>query len=397
MLRSDEKKKNRTAIFVAIKYKHRSMKHFLLLFLLGTICSMLYAQEAVLTIRVEAPTDTPPGDSIRVIGNQPVWGYWIYPKSPSLARIAASTWEGTYRFPVGTEVEFKITRGSYFKEALYNNNGHPPTSVKFTLNKDTTVQLVPSAWNDQYQRSITGEVRYHHQFSSPLLRHTRNIVVWLPPSYAEQPDKQYPVLYAHDGQNLFDHTNLSGNEWRMDEVADSLMRSHEIEEFIIVGIANTADRWIEYSGTPEGRRYLTFVAEELKPFIDRTYRTKPDRENTAIIGSSMGGLISLYMLWHYPEVFSKAACLSSGFYFDDGDILHQIREDSAPLNNTSIYLDCGGKGLDYDFLPDNEEMNRLLSDNPHIRLHYEAFPDDDHNEKAWSTRLPVSFKFLFSK
>src|SRR3546814_4695504 len=121
--------------------------------------------------------------------------------------------------------------------------------------------------------------------------------------------------------------------------------------------------WVEYSGTPEGKRYLTFIAEERKPFIDRTYRTKPTRENTAIIGSSMCGFISLYMLWTYPDVFSKAACLSSGFYFDDGDILTAIRSGSSPLNNTNIYLDCGGKGLDYDFLPANEEMSRLLYGN----------------------------------
>ena len=373
------------------------MKRYPLLLLIYVITWLPgNAQDAALTIRVKAPAGTPPEDSILVIGNQPVWGYWIYPKSPALKRVSATTWERTFEFPVGTALEFKVTRGSYFKEALYNNNGQPPAAVAFTLQKDTTVQLTPTAWNDFYQRSITGTVRYHHQFSSPLLRYTRDVVVWLPPSYGEQPGRRYPVLYAHDGQNLFDHTNGSGNEWRMDEVADSLMRTGTIEEFIIVGIANTSDRWIEYSGTPEGKRYLTFIAEELKPFIDATYRTKPTREHTAIIGSSMGGLISLYMLWTYPNVFSKAACLSSGFYFDDGDILQAVRDDSTPLDNTAIYLDCGGVGLDYDFLPANEEMNRLLSANPAIRLHYQVFPKDDHNEKAWSSRLHIPFKFLFS-
>ena len=373
------------------------MKRYPLLLLLFFIAYLQgRAQDATVTIRVETPAGTPPEDSLLVIGNQPEWGYWIYPKSPALKRISTSVWERTFVFPVGTGLEFKITRGSYFKEALYNHSGQPPAAVAFTLQKDTLVQLAPTDWNDFYQRSITGTVRYHHAFSSPLLRRTRDVVVWLPPSYSEHPEKRYPVLYAHDGQNLFDHTNGSGNEWRMDEAADSLMRAGSIEEFIIVGIANTTDRWIEYSGTPEGKHYLTFIAEELKPFIDRTYRTEPSREHTAIIGSSMGGLISLYMLWTYPEVFSKAACLSSGFYFDDGDILKTIRQGSTPLNNTAIYLDCGGVGLDYDFLPANEEMNKLLAANPAIRLHYETFPADDHNEKAWSSRLHIPFKFLFS-
>src|SRR3546814_7062212 len=161
----------------------------LLLFLYLAMGLVGYAQDATLTIRVEAPAYTPPEDSLLVIGNQPVWGYWIYPKSPALKRISATTWERAFQLPIGTDVEFKITRGSYYKEALYNNNGHPPPAVKFTLSRDTIVQLAPTAWNDFYQRSITGTVRYHHQFSSPLLRrseeHTSELKSLMRNSYAD--------------------------------------------------------------------------------------------------------------------------------------------------------------------------------------------------------------------
>lgn len=358
---------------------------------------LIFAQEAKITIRVHAPATTPPQDSILAIGNQGVWGLWIYPKSKALKKVEKNVWEDTYTFPINSTLEFKITRGSYFKEALYNNNGHSAQPIKLKLTKDTTIVLTPSNWNDIYQRSIVGSVRYHHNFSSTYLRNTRNVVVWLPPSYGSNPNKKYPVLYAHDGQNLFDHTNLSGNEWRMDEIADSMMRNNEIEEFIIVGIANTKDRWVEYNGTPEGRNYLQFLASELKPFIDKTYPTKPDRANTAILGSSMGGLISFYALYLYPDIFSKGACFSSGFYFDDGDIMQKIKSNLQPLQNSTIYLHCGGQDLDYDFLPANREVKAILTKNKQIKIRYDEFLDDAHNELAWSKRLPIPYKFLFPK
>lgn len=373
------------------------MQHSILYVLAWLWMLPVFGQDASLRIRVQAPPQTPVGDSILVIGNQAVWGFWIYPKSTALKPLGNGLWEGVFTFPVNTELEFKLTRGSYYKEALYNHTGHPAVSSKLKLVKDTSVFLQPSQWNDLYQRSIIGTVRYHHQMGSVYLKQTRNVVVWLPASYASNKTKRYPVLYAHDGQNLFDHTNLSGNEWRMDEVADSLMRKGAIEEFIIVGIANTKDRWIEYNGTVEGKNYLHFLVEELKPFIDQQYRTKADRANTAIIGSSMGGLISLYALYTYPQVFSKGACLSSAFYFDDGDLMAQIKANRSPLRQSAVYLDCGGKDLDYDFLPSNREMKTLLEQDKNIRFQYEEFPEDPHNELAWSRRLFLPYTFLFAK
>lgn len=353
------------------------------------------AQEQKLTIKVIEPFKTQ--DSLLVIGDQPKWGNWLYPRSEKMKKLNDSTWIQENRLPLNTKVNFKITRGSYYKEALYNNNGQIPAATSLTLTKDTVITLRPSSWNDIYQRSITGTVRYYHNFSSPLLKNTRNVVVWLPPSYFKHPDKKYPVLYAHDGQNIFDHSSGGNGEWRMDEVADSLMRLGKIQEFIIVGIANTKDRWVEYSGTPEGMNYIKFIATELKPFIDRNFRTLKDKANTAAIGSSMGGLISFYMVWQYPDVFSKAACLSSGFYFDDGNILVKAKQSTSRLNGSKLYLDCGGLDLDKDFLPANEEMHQLLLRNPQIKLKYEYFPKDKHNEIAWARRLDIPFTFLFGK
>lgn len=373
------------------------LKSTLLFALLLGYCAIVMAQQNTLTIKVVVPSHTADGDSVIVIGNQAVWGNWLYPKSKALQKMDAYTWQAQYTFPTQSNLEFKITRGSFFKEALYNHTGHPPAATKLTLTRDTTITLSPTAWNDAYQRSIVGQVRYHHNVSSPLLKNTRHVMVWLPPSYFKNPAKTYPVLYAQDGQNIFDHTNLSGHEWQMDEIADSLMQKGEIEEFIIVGIFNSKDRMIEYSGTPEGYHYLSFIAHELKPFVDKEYRTKKDRDNTAIIGSSMGGLISLYMLWEHGDIFSKAACFSSGFYLDDGSLFTDLRRSTAKLNHTKIYLDCGGVDLDKDFLPQNEEVHQLLAQNKKITMEYKYFPKDPHNELAWRKRLPNTFKFLFGK
>lgn len=356
----------------------------------------LSSAQVSLRIQVSVPKNTPPKDSLLVIGNQEIWGNWIYPKARTMQKLNDSTWIQQCQFPAGTQLNFKITRGSYYKEAVYNHTG-AAQEISLKLQKDTTILLKPSNWNDIFQRSITGTVRYHHNFSSPLLKNTRNVVVWLPPSYFTSAHKRYPVLYAHDGQNIFDHSGGSGGEWRMDEVADSLMRKNKIEEFIIVGIANTRDRWVEYNGTPEGYNYVRFIATELKPFIDKHYRTKTDKANTAAIGSSMGGLISFYMAWLYPDIFSKVACLSSGFYFDEGNILAKCRQSSSRLNGSRIYLDCGGQDLDKDFLPANEDMNKVLSGNKSIKLSYQYFQKDKHNEYAWAKRLYVPFLFLFGK
>lgn len=356
----------------------------------------LKAQDHLLKVRVIAPPSTPLNDTLILVGEDSKIGNWFYPSAPRMERENDSTWVYEGYFPNNSFVNFKITRGSYYKEAMYYNGDVAPQP--FSLLKDTTLVIHPTNWNDLYNRSINGNIRYHHQFEDPHLKNTRDVVVWLPPSYEESLDKSYPVLYAHDGQNLMDQSTSYGREWRVDEIADSLMKAGKTEEFIIVAISNTKDRWVEYSGTPEGMDYLNFIVDNLKPFIDENYRTKADKANTAILGSSMGGLISFYMAWLHPDVFSKAAGLSSGFAFDDGNILKQVAESNKKFSGTRIYLDCGDQELDKHFLPANDEMDKLLvSKHPEIELKYEVFPGEFHNEQAWSKRLEIPLMFLFGK
>lgn len=355
------------------------------------------AQTARLTVKVTVAAKIPKTDSLVIMGNQEAFGGWFDFSKGRMTRQDDTTWIFKAQFPVGTQLEFQVTRGSYDKGALYTwADIHQAPKVPFKITKDTVVNIRPANWNDLFNHSITGNVKYYHNFEDHDLRYTRDVIIRLPPSYQRSPNKRYPVLYAHDGQNVFIAGSVNSGEWRLDEMADSLIKLGKTEEFIIVAINNTKDRWEEYSGTPEGMAYINFIVKNLKSFVDKNYRTKPDRNNTAAIGSSMGGLISFYMVWLHPEVFSKAACLSSGFAYDDGHIMDVISKSTKKIPNTKLYLDCGDLDIDRVFLPDNNRMKALLDKlHPETEVLYKTFKNAAHNEYAWAKRLDIPLTFLF--
>jgi enterochelin esterase-like enzyme len=349
----------------------------------------LWGQTAQLTVKVIVSPNLPKTDSLVIVGNQPQWGNWFTFAKGVMHKEDDTTWVYKSSFPVNKSLEFQLTRGSYYKTAIFTNGRSQAPKMPFMIGHDTTITLRPATWNDIFNRSITGTVKYYHNFEDHDLKYTRDVMVWLPPSYYKSPGKRYPVLYAQDGQNVFSPSSIYSGEWRLDEVSDSLMRSGKVQEYIIVAINNTKDRLVEYSGAPEGIKYINFIVYNLKPFIDAHYRTKPDKNNTAAIGSSMGGLVSFYMVWLHPDIFSKAACLSSGFAYDDGHILEKFAESSKKLP--------GDQDLDKYFLPDNERMKSLLQEHPEIETMYKFFPGATHNEFAWSKRLWIPLTFLFGE
>src|ERR1051325_5122458 len=215
--------------------------------------------------------------------------------------------------------------------------------------------------------------------------------VFLPPGYHENTLKKYPVLYMHDGQNLFlKEEAFLGNTWRTDEVLGMLDKMNAIEEVIVVGI-HPNDRMNEYT-MPGYEDYGRFLVETLKPVIDRKYRTLTGPVNTGAMGSSLGGVVSLYLGWQWPEVFGKIACLSSTFTYRD-NLLDRISTESK--RKLRIYLDSGWPG-------DNYEATRSMRDRliwkgyrPGSELYYLAFPEAKHDENAWAARSPIPFQFLF--
>src|SRR4028118_1475615 len=200
---------------------------------------------------------------------------------------------------------------------------------------------------------IAEQIKMHENFGSQFLNHPRNVLVYLPPGYGANPAERYPVLYMHDGQNLINPQDAFGGvAWGVDETAQELILTEQIEPLIIVGIYNSGERRIdEYTpvssagGRMRGRggqadQYGRMIIEELKPFIDRKYLTKPEREFTAVGGSSLGGLVSLHLGFKRPDVFSRLAVISPAVWWANNQIIREtaMLGERLPLR---IWLDIG--------------------------------------------------------
>ncbi|SHF89131.1 Predicted hydrolase of the alpha/beta superfamily [Microbulbifer donghaiensis] len=239
---------------------------------------------------------------------------------------------------------------------------------------------------------------------SPLtmeaLQRQRTVRIYLPPSY-DSSEQRYPVLYMHDGQNLFDDATSFVGEWGVDETLNGLAASHGLE-VIVVGIDHGGDQRMtelnpydhEKFGAGEGAAYLRFVVEQLKPQIDRDYRTLPDRDNTAIMGSSMGGLISHYAINRYPQVFSKAGIFSPAYWV--GPQILPMAEQAAP-QDARLYLLMGGREGD-EMVQNFERMGEILSRSlPAGSWQAKLAADGEHNEKFWRGELADALLWLFQR
>jgi predicted alpha/beta superfamily hydrolase len=257
--------------------------------------------------------------------------------------------------------------------------------------------------------TLTGDFRTHSKFHSKFLPTDRDVLVYLPPGYEKDARRRYPVLYLHDGQNLFDGATsfIPGQEWRVDETAQSLILSRAIEPVIIVGIYNTGkERVEEYTPSADPKfkvggkadLYGRFIVEELKPFIDSHYQTKRDAADTGLGGSSLGGLVTMYLGLRYPQVFGKLAVVSPSVWWDNRLIVADVQSLKA-TKHARIWLDMGT----------DEGMNstadaRTLRDalvNKGWRLdgdlkYFEA-EGAKHSETAWAERVEPILKFLFPK
>jgi len=213
----------------------------------------------------------------------------------------------------------------------------------------TLVAILAGAWAGPCQ----GQIVFEGKVWSEALQTNRTTRVWLPPSYASSPERRYPVLYVHDGQNAFSsagpHAAFGWGSWDLDGTAGRLAREGKMEEVLLVAVDCAAHRHREYRGlTPPGTNpaeyagYREFLIGELKPRIDKEYRTKPGPADTGLLGSSMGGLVSLTLAWERPDVFGKAACLSSSFQVEGGHFLEKVlaARDGKP-KPFRVYLDSG--------------------------------------------------------
>ena len=265
---------------------------------------------------------------------------------------------------------------------------------------------------DAPPHTLTGDFVLHPRFHSQFLRADRDVLVFLPPGYDAGGRRRYPVLYLQDGQNLFDGATsfLPGQEWRMDETATDLIARGVIEPLIIVGVSNAGnDRIEEYTptraraGVAQGRgggaaAYGRMLTEELKPYIDRHYRTRTDAAHTGLGGSSLGGLVALWLGLRYPQTFGRLACLSTSAWWDDRAVVRQIRAlpDRLPLR---VWLDIG-TAEDADSVAAVRDLRDALAakgwQSGKDLFYFEA-PGAQHNEAAWAARVGPMLTFLFPK
>jgi len=376
------------------------LKYFLTLIVIHLSFITCFGQEKAITFSVTvADSIMSADDKIYITGNTQQLGNW-QPDIVSLTKVGVSTWEITLNFTVGERLEYKFTRGNWQKEEVLPD-GVVPGNKYLTVEDSQRVEHTIHNWRDFFFArvgEITGSVTYHENFPSRKLGNARTLIVWTPPGYAQSTER-YPVLYIHDGQNVFDPaTSFLGVDWQIDETVDSLIRQHRIEEIIVVAIYNTADRLAEYADTEKGRAYMDFLVTEVKPFIDQNYRTKTDRDNTAIMGSSMGGLISFYLVWRFPDIFSKAACLSTSIYWNNGAMAREIETYDGPKKSIKIYFDSGGVGREGLLFPYFQRMNELLVTKGFqmgLDLYYFYDEKADHSEHAWAKRAWRPLEFMF--
>jgi predicted alpha/beta superfamily hydrolase len=251
-------------------------------------------------------------------------------------------------------------------------------------------------------------LRLHRQFSSQILADPRDVIVYVPPGYEEDAERTYPVLYMHDGQNLFDGRTsfVKGRTWQVREHADKAIEVGEVEPLIIVGIYNTGDRRLaEYTqernwqmGGGEAENYGRLITEELMPWIEGQYRVRHERESTGMGGSSLGGLVTLFLGIRQAQHFGKLAVLSPSVWWNHKSILGYLNEHSPQLcERPRLWLDVGDKE-GHRTLRDVEHLARRLKANgwrPGETLHFEKVHGGTHDEESWAIRVRPMLRFLF--
>lgn len=357
-------------------------------------------------------------------------------KGRALQRIAPNVYAAAGPLRAGSWVEYKFLREPSWEAVEKGDDNQELANRRLAIKSDVREQVVlhrVRRWADRPRltntsvefnepgegsplvrvSTLTGDIRVHHLFHSPELANARTIMVYLPPGYDDEPDQRYPVLYMHDGNNIFDaKTSATGVEWGVDETVQHLIVQDRIRKIIIVGVFNTPQRTKEYSpfkdpefGGGFGDAYLEFVAATLKPFIDRTYRTLPGREHTGLAGSSLGGLISLYGLFAQPDVFGFAGAVSPALWWARRKIFSFLRAARRP-RPIKLWLDMGtdegeaaGPLVEYKKGPaDCRRLVKTLTDQGYELeqdVRYEEIEGGRHHELDWAARVDRMLLYFF--
>lgn len=375
--------------------KYRFQKFIFFLFLSISSIGIAHAQFTV-RFQIDEVPALHVNDALYLAGSFNDW-------NPALADFQFSkTADGRLikqiKLPSAGLFEYKITRGQWTKVECASN-GTAIANRTLKIESDTTIHISIAAWADDMPQRPPVSTRTKNvfvldtAFYMPQLNRKRRIWIYLPEEYALS-KKTYPVLYMHDGQNLFDALTSSYGEWGIDELMDSVSAK---KQWIIVGIDHgNTQRLTEYNpfdskfGNGEGDAYADFLAQTLKPYIDQRFRTKKDVANTAVAGSSMGGLISFYTVLKYPLLFSKAGVFSPSFW-----IAPQMftKVESQPATANAFFFVCGkleGKEMEEDM----RRMHNLMQQKGSRKSILTVVEDGQHNERFWQKEMPLFLNWL---
>lgn len=378
------------------------MKKMVCLFVVLWICFNTFSQFTVKVIVNEAATRQ--NEDIYVAGNFNSWNpkddkYKLKPFGAKRKQIVLKD------MPAGTYA-FKFTRGNWDKvETLGDGRNVEDKIIEVT--DDVTKEYTVAGWKDDYPDkpkpyTASPQVKIlDTAFVIPQLNRKRRIWLYLPKGYSSSNEK-YPVLYMHDGQNLFNEQTAPFGEWGVDEALDSLQK---FGKCIVVAVDNGgATRVTEYNaydnkefGKEEGKEYVDFLVNTLKPFIDKKYRTKTDAPNTFIAGSSMGGLISFYAMIKHPETFGAAGIFSPAFWTAP-QLYNDAKAEDLSKQRLKYYFYAGGQES-VSMIADTKKMAAIIDGKPHVYKQVTTLinPIAKHNEAAWRKEFPSFYKWLFNK
>ena len=318
----------------------------------------------------------------------------------TLNKIKDGQWEIVLKnLPVGT-FNYKFTQGTWETEevtAFGENIGNHTLEIE----KDYSIELSIYGWKNNVSQAKKHTASNNvylvtDSFYIPQLNRFREVSVYLPQNYYSS-KRRYPVLYMHDGQNLFDEFTTPFGEWGVDEALDTLQKQTG-KYAIVVAINHGNDKRItEYNfednkkyGVAEGKQYVEFITSTLKPFIDKKYRTKKDKTNTAIAGSSLGGLISTYAIMKYPKTFGTAGIFSPAYWIAPSiDSITQIK--SSNIKNRFWFY--AGEKESSDMINDMERIKNNVENNTNNKILLNVDKNGAHNEQTWRKWFPLFYKW----